>query len=1113
MVRVVFSGGTEAAVPSPAWLAVGPDGSVYISQYNHGRVRKVSPDGIITTVAGGTVPGFSGDGGPATLAQLSDVAGMAVASNGTLYLADNDNGRLRAVLPDGIIMTVAGSGFEGTAVDPNKEEGAPATQATWLRPASLAMGPDGGLVLHDQTYSLFRKLARPMAGFSLTDISIASDDASEVYRFDAQGRHLETMDTLTRAVKHTFGYDQAGRLNSVTDVDGDVTTVQRDAAGVPVAVVAPFGQQTTLGLGADGYLSTITDPAGGGWQFTYEAGGLLSTARDPRDKLSRYGYGSTGLLLSTLDPAGGGLTLVPGTTSSGYFVEATTAMGRTTRYGVDDTAQAGHVRTNTFADGTQSREAVSAAATTSTLLPDGTTIAVERKPDARFGMLAPVTSKVTTTTPGGLVSITTNTRTVALADPNYPLSVQTITEDTTVNGRTSRAAYDAATRTWTRTSPSGRRSIVTLDASGRVARTEVPGLEPATTAYDARGRPSTITQGSRVQTFSYDAQTGYLSSVTDALSRATSFLRDPVGRVTQQILPDGQQVGSGYDLRGNLTSVTPPGRPAHGFSYTPVNLLADYVPPPVAGGGVNLTHSAYDLDRRLTTLSRPDLAAVQQGYDAAGRLQTKTIPAGLLTYGYDSLTGKASSIAGPYGVTLGFVYDGSLVTDVTWSGDVSGTVHWGFDNDLRIASETVNGGHAAAFQYDPDGLPTSAGSLTRAYDAQTGLTTGSALGGVTDSFAYDAYGDLRSYAASFTANVLLSVQYSRDALGKITSKTETLAGNTLVYEYGYDVRGRLTDERKDGTLLAHYDYDSNGNRVAETVSGRLGTYDDQDRMLTYGGASFAYTANGELLTKTEAGQTTAYTHDVLGNLLRVALPDGRVVEYVVDGRGRRVGKKVNGAVTRAWLWRDDLQPVAELDGAGTVVARFVYTNGVNVPDYMVNAAGTYRFITDHLGSVRLVADVLTGAVVQRLDYDAWGKVLQDTNPRFQPFGFARGLYDPDTGLVRFGAREYDPETARWTVKDPTGFGAPGTNLYAYASGDPLTVGDATGLQPPPPCGTPNPAYLRICKDKAGSDFSRCWTACDPDDTTGQNSCKRQLLQDMQTCERCWGPRARPPATP
>ena len=68
-----------------------------------------------------------------------------------------------------------------------------------------------------------------------------------------------------------------------------------------------------------------------------------------------------------------------------------------------------------------------------------------------------------------------------------------------------------------------------------------------------------------------------------------------------------------------------------------------------------------------------------------------------------------------------------------------------------------------------------------------------------------------------------------------------------------------------------------------------------------------------------------------------------------------------------------------------------------------------------------MVNAATGAVAQRIDYDAFGRVTQNTAPMFQPFGFAGGLYDHDTGFVRFGVRDYDAETGTWTAKDPIGF--------------------------------------------------------------------------------------------
>jgi len=140
-----------------------------------------------------------------------------------------------------------------------------------------------------------------------------------------------------------------------------------------------------------------------------------------------------------------------------------------------------------------------------------------------------------------------------------------------------------------------------------------------------------------------------------------------------------------------------------------------------------------------------------------------------------------------------------------------------------------------------------------------------------------------------------------------------------------------------------------------------------------------------------------------------------------------------------------LNPVAELDGAGNVVARFVYGTKANVPDYLIKAGVTYRIISDHLGSPRQVLESTTGLAVQRMDYDEFGTVLLDTNPGFQPFGFAGGLYDSQTGLVRFGARDYDAVTGRWTAKDPLRFVSGDVNLYEYVISDPVNWLDIMGL--------------------------------------------------------------------
>ena len=115
---------TQARIGQALRLAAGPDGSVFIADELNNRIRRVGTDGIITTVAGTGVSGFSGEGVPATLAKVAGVRGIAVGRDGSLYLTEIGLHRVRRVTPDGIIRTIAGTGTAGFSGD-----GGPATQA------------------------------------------------------------------------------------------------------------------------------------------------------------------------------------------------------------------------------------------------------------------------------------------------------------------------------------------------------------------------------------------------------------------------------------------------------------------------------------------------------------------------------------------------------------------------------------------------------------------------------------------------------------------------------------------------------------------------------------------------------------------------------------------------------------------------------------------------------------------------------------------------------------------------------------------------------------------------------------------------------------------------
>jgi RHS repeat-associated protein len=1037
----------QAQLSLPEGIAVGPDGSLYIADIANHSIRKVGTDGRITTVAGrGWPAGNSGDGGPARQAGMYFPHGIAVSPDGTLYILDL-NHRIRRVTPDGLIANMAGTGYAGFGGD----EG-PAPAASFAFAEGVALSPDGNLYIADTSNRRIRRLAAYLPGIA-AEFIVPSEDGSEVYLFDGRGQHVRTMDALTQATKLTFGYDAEGRLTQVTDADGLVTHVERNTAGRPTAVVAPHGQRTVLGVDAQGYLNSVTNPASEATLLTHGTTGLLTQLEDPRGQQHVFEYDVEGRLTKDSSPGGAqkSLTRTDGTNGD-YTVSLTTRLGRTTTYSVQSLATGGQVNTTTSPAGLASTTTELPDGTTTRLAPDGTLVTMVEGPDARFGMASPLTTSETVRVPSGLTSTVTRSQSMVGVDGGTALDFVSLTETVTVNGHAFTSRYESAPRTVTTTSPLGRTATTTLDEKGRVVRVEVPGILPVVPGYDAEGRLSSVIQGTRTSTVSYN-DAGYPETVTDALQRTSQSTYDLAGRVISRQLPGQRVVGFGYDPAGNLTALTPPGRPAHVMGYTPNDLENLYTAPSVPDGGTLSTSTAFTLDEEPETMNLPDGTALQVRYTDGGQWASVTTDRTTVTAAYDT-AGRLSALMDPQGVSLQYTYDGPLPTSETWDAGVAGvggSVGYGYDSNLRASSISVNGANPVVYSWDSDGLLSSAGGLTLARNPQNGLLTGTTLGNISTSQSFDVYGHVEGLSASSGSTGLFGETFIRDDLGRITSKTETVLGETHTHGYTYDTAGRLENVFLDGAQVSHYVYDGNGNRTSVTQGGGTvgATYDAQDRVQTYGDTAYVFGPNGDLRQKLMAGsaQPTQYFYDNLGALLAAVLPDGTRVDYVLDARGRRQGKKVNGALLQSFLYDGRSRVVAELDGTGNVVGRFVYGSRSNVPDYMMKGGVVYRLVPDHLGSVRLVVNSQTGVVAQRLDYDVWGNVTADSSPGLQPFGFAGGLYDRHTGLTRFGARDYDAETGRWASKDPIRFDSGGTNLYEYVLSDPINLVDSNGLAP------------------------------------------------------------------
>lgn len=968
-------------------LKFGPDGSIYL--LNLARLYRIWPNGTFTIVAGTGISGFSGDGGPPREAQFI-AHGLAILPDGSIMLADGGNGRLRHIT----------SLFNRAAFVPN-----------------------------------------PARAAAEAELFFQSRDGREIYVFDVAGRHLRTHNARTGAATLSFGYDNAQRLSTITDYDGNVTTVERDGSGAPTAIVGPFGQRTQLALNGDGYLSTITNPAGGAHRMTYHnSDGLLATFTDANGNRSELSYTDLGYLRKDDFANDGSWELDQIVSAAGYSVTLTSALGRTTTFAVNNQSVGG-TRVATFPNGASTQVQKGADGAYVTTYADGAVMTSRFNTDPRADRSAPILSEVTVRLPAGQQTRTTIDQDLLVGNIFEPLSpVNGLTTTTTINDATFTSIYNGTTRIQRDVSAAGRQSNTHFDAIGRIIEQGGFGLAPVTYQRNAQGLLTSLTIGAggnaRVYTLEYDAR-GELRVLINPLNQRNEVVVNDAGDLTSHTRPDGAVTTFAHDANGNMTSITPPGQPAHTFTYNAANQLASHTPPDVGSGSTTTSYS-YNADGQLTTLTRPDGAVVNVRYDGAGRPERVELGRGTLQYGYNETTGQLNSITAADGGVLTYKHNGPLLAESQWAGTVAGAVQRGYDTFRRVNRLTVNG-VPITYAHDADGMITQAGALALTYDAD-GLPSGSTLSNLATSTALNEFGELVSSSASHSGTALYNVTYTRDSLGRIVRKVETVGGASAAYDYAYSAIGRLREVKRDGTVIATYTYDANGNRQ----SGPTGVYDAQDRMVSYGGATYSYNAAGDLMSKSENGQSTTYVYDEVGNLTSVALPDGRAIAYVIDGNNRRIGKLVDGVLVQGFLYQDQLRVVAELDDSNNVISRFVYADSSNVPAYMVRGGVTYRLISDHLGSVRLVVNADTGEIVQRLDYDAFGVMLADSNPGFQPFGFAGGLYDADTGLTRFGQRDYDAHTGRWTTKDPLGFAGGDTNLYLYVGGDPVNLKDQGG---------------------------------------------------------------------
>lgn len=809
------------------------------------------------------------------------------------------------------------------------------------------------------------------------------------YNYDAVGRRIQVRDPRQGITQ--FRYDHLGRLVELTDALNGHTLMGYDPVGNRTSITNARGITTTSQYDAANRLLNENDPLGRLVSYTYDGVGNVRTHTDANGNISRYEYDANENLERAIDA-------LNGVTQYTYDQEDNVLTERDAN---------NHTRTYSYDQ---------------------------------------VGNRLTLALPLGQ-------QTQYAYDPNNNLA-----SITNAKNNTTQFAYDQLDLLHTQTTPLG--NVTTRD-------------------YDPLRRLSRLTDAeSNATQYGYDALSR-LTGVTDALNGQTRYEYDPLGYMTSYIDASNHRTRFDVDLLGRTTRETDPLTHAWNYTYDGVGNKLTRL-----DANLNLTRYTYDARNRLINTAYPSGPNVGYTYDPNGNLTALADKSGSAQYRYDPLDRLTESLR-----TAG-ILSGKRLTNQY---DVVG-------NRLRV---TYPDGKNIGYQYNANDWLISVtdpmtGTTNYTPDA-VGLTTRmSNPNGTWSDFVYDR--DDRETSVfngkpDASSNLISSFDYTLDRVGNRTRTIERMTrGQVITWDkrYTYDQLYRLTrsvftpDYNPAQPLTSEFSYNAVGNRRAMTTNIQdkpntppisppvttQYTYDAANQMLTAGVTSYTYDSNGNRTEMSGPKRAINYAYDFENRLSSATtydvLPNGRrnfdsTLDYTYDGLGRRMERGVidNGRRKTASFLYDGLgyDMLAQYVDPGAPRTTYYYrdlTQILSRHEIQGQGAGLqYFYHYDGSGDVSAWTNQ-SGRSVQEYTYAPYGRLIDNNGPdnssnRTDPHNnvtWSGKIWDKETELNHFGARDYDPSAGVWLTRDPYRgqINDPmSLHRYAYVNNNPATLRDAYGL--------------------------------------------------------------------
>ncbi|MGZ6418301.1 MAG: RHS repeat-associated core domain-containing protein, partial [Pseudobdellovibrio sp.] len=919
-------------------------------------------------------------------------------------------------------------------------------------------------------------------------------NSDEYFVFDSNGRHLYTKSLyLPNKNIYKFDYDTSFKLTKIETRNGRYTQFVYDQNGNLSQIIAPYGQQSNVVV-QNNQLMLFKNSQLKQFQMQYDQQNLLTSFQKLDGTITTFSYDANGNFQTENKNTGLSQTI------SNIFSGQSNTISVIADWGQKLKRIAGYVNGNlTVTDYDKDQNAISTATVqdyqfVSQQLQNTETRQDQNHPLWSTDVVDPLWVQTQlNSTLGSSNFILNYTYNYNINTPSNaaPFYNQKVTVSTYAGGFEHAYAdnFSNDTHTLIIENVGSTRKVLTLDPNNyTVTHIEETTQKPIDLQYNTDLQLIRKTQGLLVEDYTYD-QYGYLASVSNTLGQITTFVNDSQGKVLVKTLPNQEQIKFEYTDAGELKKITTPSNQVHNFQFSLGDYLSSYLTPDNKNTQYN-----YDSHKRLIQIQKPSGATITYNYEnGTNRLSQIQTPTGNYTVNQYDVASKPLSVTSPDNIKLDYIYFGDQPQKQTWydsDGSLIGSVQIDLKSNVPFLDKiSINNSVIATVDYDSNQLRISrigpeyysnnpdhgwsTGVETAAFNSNFGVT-------YTHDFTSNQHiTNMQSYNAGQLSNVVLTriiddAGLSRDYT-QVSSVQPPLTYNSYTNSSPqYDSNNRLISVERtsssyvNGQLIGSLDFineyaypfgsNNNMNQFTQTtyvpespIKRTVATYSPDDKLLSLSGSmnrTYTYTDDGNIKTLTNCTGTTTYTYDVFGNIKQVVFPNGKTVSYQVDAQNRRVKKFINGAVFEYYLWYDQIHLAAVLNPDKSVKLQYLYNlEQNNSPTMVIKAGVTYKLIADPvLGSVRYVY-ASDGTKMQEIEYDEYGNILNNSNPSFQPILFAGGLYDFDTKLYRFGARDYDPTIGRWTTKDPIGFAGGDTNLYAYVSGNPMSRTDTKGTGP------------------------------------------------------------------